>query len=391
MEAAAAAAIADARRGAVRPCRHPPRADADQVSADGHTAYDIVLLDLPPDESPKAIPLQPLWRRPRRRRPGSMSGWPAGPAFYGDVQAVSRRGPPPQRADLAAAGGAGAVLVFGSVVAAGVPLVVGGAAVVVALAAIFVRCRPHADEHLRAEPRDAAGPRARRGLLAADDQPVPRGAGGAGRWRRRASADAVGATARRPAGPCSSPGSRCCWGCWAGPVRVHDPALGRASPGRSWSALAVLAAMTLLPARARDRGRESSDSRVRGSRPRPGVGRQRGAWARLAWSGHATARSPCSCPTLAAPAAAGHAVPARPVQRARRADPAASRGRRAPRSTCSRASSGGGRSRRSCSRSGRPAPRPTRANLAGSTSTRDASRRTRGSAASTASSTSIRA
>ena len=53
------------------------------------------------------------------------------------------------------------LLVFGSVVAAGVPLAVGGAAVLVALAAIFVDRQRHADEHLRAQPRDAAGPRAR--------------------------------------------------------------------------------------------------------------------------------------------------------------------------------------------------------------------------------------
>ena len=55
-----------------------------QVSADGHTAYDIVFLDLPPDDSPDAIPgvaaalhevpglTVRIGRRPRvlRRRPG---------------------------------------------------------------------------------------------------------------------------------------------------------------------------------------------------------------------------------------------------------------------------------------------------------------------------------
>ena len=48
-----------------------------QVSADGHTAYDIVFLDLPPDDSPDALPilherLRPTHRADRRagRRTG---------------------------------------------------------------------------------------------------------------------------------------------------------------------------------------------------------------------------------------------------------------------------------------------------------------------------------
>ena len=58
----------------------------DQVSADGQTAYDVVFLDLPPDDSPLALPgcgprssTCPVWR----------SGLAGGPAFYEDVQAVS--------------------------------------------------------------------------------------------------------------------------------------------------------------------------------------------------------------------------------------------------------------------------------------------------------------
>ena len=38
-----------------------------QVSADGHTAYDIVFLDLPPDDSPEALP-DPARAAPRRAR-----------------------------------------------------------------------------------------------------------------------------------------------------------------------------------------------------------------------------------------------------------------------------------------------------------------------------------
>ena len=40
----------------------------------------------------------------------------------------------------------------------------------------------HADEHLRAQPGDAAGSRAGGRLLAADDEPVPRGAGAPAGW-----------------------------------------------------------------------------------------------------------------------------------------------------------------------------------------------------------------
>ena len=61
-----------------------------------------------------------------------------GPAFYGDVQTVSEADL--QRSEVISLPLAALALlvVFGSVVAAGVPLIVGGAAVVVALAAIFL-------------------------------------------------------------------------------------------------------------------------------------------------------------------------------------------------------------------------------------------------------------
>src|SRR5215213_5381402 len=105
-----------------------------QVSADGHTAYDIVLLNLSADESPKALPgLRAALVQP----PGIQVGLSGGPAFYGDVQAVSEEDL--RRSELISLplAALALLLVFGSVVAAGVPLVVGGAAVVVALAAIF--------------------------------------------------------------------------------------------------------------------------------------------------------------------------------------------------------------------------------------------------------------
>ena len=106
-----------------------------QVSADLHTAYDIVFLDLPPDDSPDAIP--PV-AAALHEVPGLTVRIGGGPAFYGDVQAVTERDL--QRSELISLplAGLALLLVFGSVIAAGIPLAVGGAAVLVALAGIFV-------------------------------------------------------------------------------------------------------------------------------------------------------------------------------------------------------------------------------------------------------------
>ena len=106
-----------------------------QVSADRHTAYDIVFLDLPPDDSPSALP---ILRERLREAPGLRVELAGGPAFYGDVQSVSEADL--QRSELISLplAAIALVVVFGSVVAAGVPLVVGGSAVIVALAAIFL-------------------------------------------------------------------------------------------------------------------------------------------------------------------------------------------------------------------------------------------------------------
>ncbi|MEA2653635.1 MAG: putative drug exporter of the superfamily, partial [Chloroflexota bacterium] len=106
-----------------------------QVSADGHTAYDIVFLDLPPDDSPKALPIL----RERLREPsGLVVELAGGPAFYGDVQSVSEADLRRSEVISLPLAALALVFVFGSIVAAGVPLVVGGSAVIVALAAIFV-------------------------------------------------------------------------------------------------------------------------------------------------------------------------------------------------------------------------------------------------------------
>ena len=108
----------------------------DQVSADGSTAYDVVLLDLPPDESPDALP--GVRERLAALAPGEVEvALAGGPAFYGDIQAVSEADL--QRSEVVSLPLAALALliVFGAVVAAGLPLAVGGGAVIVALAVIW--------------------------------------------------------------------------------------------------------------------------------------------------------------------------------------------------------------------------------------------------------------
>ena len=99
-------------------------------------------------------------RPPSTRSPGSRVRIAGGPAFYGDVQAVTESDL--RRSELISLplAALALLLVFGSLVAAGVPLAVGGAAVLVALAGIFLVASRRPDEHLRAQPRDAARPRA---------------------------------------------------------------------------------------------------------------------------------------------------------------------------------------------------------------------------------------
>jgi RND superfamily putative drug exporter len=106
-----------------------------QVSTDGHTAYDVVFLDLSPDDSPDALP---VLRDRLHPAPGLDVELAGGPAFYGDVQTVSESDL--RRSELISLplAALALLLVFGTAVAAGVPLVVGGSSVLVALAAIFL-------------------------------------------------------------------------------------------------------------------------------------------------------------------------------------------------------------------------------------------------------------
>ena len=94
-----------------------------------------MFLDLPPDDSPDAIP--PV-EAALREVPGLQVRIGGGPAFYGDVQEVTEDDL--RRSELISLplAALALLLVFGSFVAAGVPLAVGGASVLVALAGIFV-------------------------------------------------------------------------------------------------------------------------------------------------------------------------------------------------------------------------------------------------------------
>lgn len=106
-----------------------------QVSGDRSTVYEVVTLDLTPDRSPDV--LVPL-RAAIVAQPGLEVGLAGGPAFYGDIQRVSQEDL--ERSELLSLPLAALALlvVFGSVVAAGVPVVVGGVAVLVALGSIAV-------------------------------------------------------------------------------------------------------------------------------------------------------------------------------------------------------------------------------------------------------------
>ncbi|HET9522201.1 MAG TPA: MMPL family transporter, partial [Candidatus Limnocylindrales bacterium] len=106
-----------------------------QVSSDRRTAYDVVFLSIAPDDSPAALPgIAERLAHPR----GLDVQLAGGPAFYGDVQEVSESDL--RRSEIISLPLAAIALlfVFGSVVAAALPLAVGGAAVVVALAVISV-------------------------------------------------------------------------------------------------------------------------------------------------------------------------------------------------------------------------------------------------------------
>ena len=105
-----------------------------QINVEKKIVYDVILLDLKPDDSPAALEgIQSALVEVD----GIKVAIAGGPSFYADIQSVSETDL--QRSELISLPLAAVVLllVFGSAVAAGLPLAVGGATVLVALAAIF--------------------------------------------------------------------------------------------------------------------------------------------------------------------------------------------------------------------------------------------------------------
>lgn len=111
-----------------------PQEDASLVSADGRNAYALVGMDLPPEEAQRSTAAF----RAAIRQPQDLSVLVAGgPAFFADIETVSQRDL--RRAETIAFPFAlvALLLVFGSVVAAAVPLAVGGLGVASILLALY--------------------------------------------------------------------------------------------------------------------------------------------------------------------------------------------------------------------------------------------------------------
>ncbi len=105
-----------------------------QISSDGHTAYTLVQLDLPPEHAQRVLPEV----RERMIDTDLETTLAGAPAFFEDVERLSEQDL--QRAELIAIPFAliALVLVFGTLMGAGVPLLVGGFSVATVLGLLFV-------------------------------------------------------------------------------------------------------------------------------------------------------------------------------------------------------------------------------------------------------------
>ena len=275
-ETAAAAALADVPRAEFVRSVIPHVLSTRQVSADGHTAYDIVLLDLSADDSPRALP---GIRAAIREVPNLEIGLSGGPAFYGDVQEVSEADL--QRSELISLplAALALLLVFGSVVASAVPLAVGGAAVVVALAAIFLiaSVTPMSIFVLNLATLLGLGLGVDYSLLMTSrfrEEMAARD------WKRDAVEDAVGATIRTAGRAVFFSGLTVLLGL-LGLVLFEFMILRSVGiAGAIVVALSVIGAMTLLPAILAIIGVHIDRLRVRRVVARPAA---EGFWSRLAW------------------------------------------------------------------------------------------------------------
>jgi len=115
-----------------------PEDDPNLISPDGRSAYALVGLDLPPEEAQRDVPAF----RAALGQPRDLDVLVAGaPAFYADIETVSQRDL--RRAEFIAFPFAlvALLIVFGSVIAAVVPLAVGGLGVAAVLVTLYLVAR----------------------------------------------------------------------------------------------------------------------------------------------------------------------------------------------------------------------------------------------------------
>ena len=206
-------------------------------------------------------------------------GLSGGPAFYGDVQAVSESDL--RRSELISLplAALALLLVFGSIVASAIPLAVGGAAVVVALASIFVVAglTPMSIFVLNLATLLGLGLGVDYSLLMTSRFREELDARG---WRPEAVEEAVGATMRTAGRAVFFSGLTVLLGLFGLALFSFMILRSVGIAGAVVVALAVLSAMTLLPAILAIVGVNLDRWRVRKVQARPTGD---GAWARLAW------------------------------------------------------------------------------------------------------------
>ncbi len=115
-----------------------PLASAGMVSADGHTAYALIGLNLPNEAAQRLVPELEAALVPQPEVTMLLAG---GPASYRDIETVSQRDL--QRAELLVFPIAlvALLVIFGSAVSAAMPLVIGGAGVVMVLVSLLLATR----------------------------------------------------------------------------------------------------------------------------------------------------------------------------------------------------------------------------------------------------------
>lgn len=115
-----------------------PAQDPHLISADGDTAYAVVGLASPPEEAQRLVPAFASALRPQEGLRVAVAG---APAFYRDIETASQRDL--RRAEIVVFPIALVVLlfVFGSVIAAGIPLVIGAAGVAMVLVSLVAVTR----------------------------------------------------------------------------------------------------------------------------------------------------------------------------------------------------------------------------------------------------------